>query len=686
MTNTLLYDLAVVMAVAGVVTVLFHRINQPVVLGYILAGVIIGPNTPQIPVAIHEESMETLAELGVVFLLFSLGLEFNLRKLARVGIGAGLAAVMEITVMVWVGYNIGRLFGWSTMDSIFLGAMMSISSSMILFKLLHASGRTREPFAQFIFGILVIEDLLAVAMLGLLSSVAMTHTLDVPGVLSTLGRLGAFLAVMIVGGLLAVPPFIRYVRRFKSEEMLLVGVLGVCFGASLLAVKTGFSTALGAFVAGAVVAEARENRKILALIGPVRDLFSAIFFVAVGMHIDPAAIFAHALPILAISAAVVFGKFAACASAVVLSGNSPRMAVRVGLGMTQIGEFSYIIAALGLTLGVTGGQLYPVAVCVSALTIFIMPQLFNRADGVAAFLERRSPPPLVTALMAYGQWVSSLSRHTPANLVVRRALRRSLLQILLNLLMGSGVFITAASLASRHAARPGWWDRMPDWSGGLKTVCWFSAVLLVLPLLIAVFRKIQAVAMILSEMAIPSSVSKSQVLAFRSIATNAVLAFGTTLVCAWLLMLSAIILPPWPMLSFLAGVAILVGLAMRGPFIRLYARGQLMIRELFAAPAEAPGHPIDIAETPVRAILEKTAIAMVAVGGGGGGGAAGQTIRDINLRARTGANIVGIERDGASLVNPGPEEMLQPGDNVILLGNEAQINAARLLLRGPEEA
>jgi len=671
----LLNSLAVVMVTAAVVTVIFHRLRQPVLLGYILAGVIVGPYAFETPILSDEESIRTLADLGVVFLLFSLGLEFNLRRLARVGLSAGPAAAMEISLMVWLGYNIGRLFGWDAMDSVFLGAMMSISSSMVIVKVLSGMGRSREPFADMMFGILVFEDILAVAMLGLLSSVAMTHAVDFMAVAETLGRLGMFLVIMLVAGLLAIPPLLRYVGRFKNNEMLLITVLGVCFTASLLAMETGFSVALGAFIAGAVVAEAPDRRRIITLIEPVRDLFSAIFFVTVGMMIDPARIFQHLVPILVIAAGVVAGKTATCTLGALLTGSSPRTAIHVGAGMAQIGEFSYIIAALGLSLHVIDGALYPIAVSVSVLTIFLMPFLLRNADRMATLLERKAPPPLVATMMAYGEWVSMLRRTTPVADQVRLILRRSLLQILLNLIIGSGMFVGAAAVALRLEEQKGWWTELPDWTGGIGTLCWFGALLASLLLLIAVFRKIQAVGMILSEMAISSDVARNASVPYRTIVANTVLILGTLVICAWLLMVSALILPPWPMLSFLGGVAILVAVALRASFIRLYARGQVMLRDMFSKPLESTDPGLSSA---VQPILQKAGLSMVAVPGGSP--VQGRCIGELDLRARTGASVIGIERAGSHIVNPGPDEALCAGDGVMLIGSPGQLRAARELL------
>src|SRR5712671_308204 len=296
-----LQDLAVVMIVAGLVTIICHRFKQPVVLGYIIAGVIIGPHTPPFPLIRDKETIDTLSELGVILLMFSLGLEFSIRKLRQVGGTAFIAAFLEILLMVWIGYEIGRLFGWSIMDSIFLGAMLSISSTTIIVKALADLGKTKEHFAEFIFGILIIEDLLAIVMIAMLSGIAMTGTLSVTNLGVTVGKLVIFLVFVLVIGLIAVPPLLGYVAKFKSNEMLLITVLGLCFGSSLLAAKLGYSVALGAFIIGAVVAEARQIHRIEILTEPIRDMFSAVFFVAIGLLIDPKLLLQYWLPVTVIT-------------------------------------------------------------------------------------------------------------------------------------------------------------------------------------------------------------------------------------------------------------------------------------------------------------------------------------------------------------------------------------------------
>ncbi len=403
-----LQDLAVVMMIAAVVTILFRQMKQPVVLGYILAGVIIGPHTPPFPLIADKHTIETLSELGVIFLMFSLGLEFSLKKLTKVGATALIAASAEIVLMIWAGYHLGQSFGWGMMDSVFLGAILSISSTTIIIKALEEIGKTKEKFAQMIFGILIVEDILAILMIAMLSGFATTGSLAAGDVALTVGKLSTFLGGLLIFGLILVPRLLNWVAKFKSNEMLLVTVIGLCLGVSLLAVKLGYSVALGAFIIGAIIAEARHIAHIETLMHPVRDLFSAVFFVSIGLLIDPKVLVDQWVPILIITAVVVVGKVLTCGLGTFVAGNDLKSSMRVGMGLAQIGEFSFIIAALGLSLKVTSGFLYPIAVAVSALTTLLTPYLIRSSDSVVGGISRMMPAGLMNALDAYTNWVGRL--------------------------------------------------------------------------------------------------------------------------------------------------------------------------------------------------------------------------------------------------------------------------------------
>ena len=666
---TFLQDLAVVMIVAGLVTVIFHRFKQPVVLGYILAGFIIGPHTPPFPLIKDEETIKTLSELGVILLMFSLGLEFNFRKLKQVGGTAFIAAFLEIVLMVWVGYEIGRLFGWGTMDSIFLGAMLSISSTTIIIKALAELGKSKERFAQLIFGILIIEDILAIVMLALLSGIAMTGALTAGSAGITVGKLAIFLTVGVVFGLILVPRLLGYVAKFKSNEMLLVTVLGLCFGFALLAHKLGYSIALGAFIIGAVVAEARELGRIEILTEPIRDMFSAIFFVSIGLLIDPRILAAHWLPVVVITVAVVVGKIITCSFGAFVAGHDSRTSLRVGMGLAQIGEFSFIIASLGLTLNVTSNFLYPIAVAVSALTTLLTPYLIKSADGLANWFDRAAPRPLVANLELYTRWVGQLGSGKHVSLATK-LVRRWFAQMALNVALMAAVFTAAAFVARRP----------PDWLQNFGTTAkngtlWLAAMILSLPLLIATFRKLQALGLLIAETRVTQTAAGERTAAIRGIVAQGVPLAGLVVLGLLVLVFSSALLPPLNVLFVLLVVVGMIAWLLWRSFIRVYSKAQIALQETLAQ-APAPRHEQTPAALPpmLRAALLETATIAA------GSPAAGKLIRELQLRTRTGASIVGIERNGASLINPGPDEELQPGDQVLLLGDRAQLDAAKAVM------
>ena len=665
---TFLQDLAVVMLVAGLVTVIFHRFKQPVVLGYILAGVIIGPHTPPYALIHDEATINTLAELGVILLMFSLGLEFSLRKLARVGASALMAALLEILLLFWVGYEVGRLWAWPLLDRVFLGAMLSMSSTTVIIKVLGELGKMKERFAELIFGILIIEDILGIAMIALLSGIAMTGKLSAGDVGLTLGKLAIFLAVTLVVGLLAVPRLIGYVGRFKSNEMLLVTVLGLCFGVSLLAAKLGYSVALGAFVIGAVIAEAREIHRVEALLEPVRDMFSAIFFVAIGLLIDPKALLDYWQPVAVITLAVIVGKVLTCSFGAFVGGHDTRTSLRVGMGLSQIGEFSFIIASLGVTLKVTSAFLYPIAVAVSVITTLLTPYLIKSADGVVGWLDRVAPKPLMNSLDLYTDWVGRLGSQRHRSMAVKLIWRWSA-QMALNTALVAAVFIAAAFIERRP---PAWLRGLGLGDEGIKAVLWLAAAVLSLPLLIATFRKLQALGLLVAELKVTPAAAGERTASIRAIVAHVIPLAGAVALGGFVLVLSSALLPTLKiMLMLLAVVAFTAWLLWRSS-IRIYAKAQAALRETFAQAPPLPREPQLAALPP---LLREANLETVTLAPGSPG--IGRLIRELELRTRTGASIVGIDRHGTNIINPGPDEELLTGDQVLLLGTRAQLDAAK---------
>ncbi|KAF6691637.1 MULTISPECIES: cation:proton antiporter [Pseudomonas] len=579
-------DLAVIMLVAGVVTILFHRLKQPVVLGYIVAGFIIGPHTPPFGLIHDEDTIKTLAELGVIFLMFCLGLEFSLRKLFKVGATAFIAAFLEIILMIWIGYEIGRWFDWSTMDSLFLGAILAISSTTIIVKALNDLKMKDQRFAQLIFGVLIVEDILGIGIIALLSSIAVSGTVSSGEVFSTVGKLSLFMVVALVIGILLVPRLLAYVAKFESNEMLLITVLGLCFGFCLLVVKLEYSMVLGAFLIGAIMAESRQLLKIERLIEPVRDMFSAIFFVAIGLMIDPQILLQYAWPIAVITVAVVLGKMLSCGLGAFIAGNDGRTSLRVGMGLSQIGEFSFIIAALGMTLQVTSDFLYPVAVAVSAITTLLTPYLIRGADPLSLKMAAVMPRRMSRVFGMYGEWLRSIQPQGEGAMLAAM-IRKIVLQVGVNLALVVAIFFAGSYFAARIGGYLEGWISDPSWQ---KALIWGGALLLSLPFLIAAYRKLKALSMLLAEMSVKPEMAGRHTQRVRRVIAELIPILSLLVIFLLLAALSASILPTNKLLVLIAVVAAAVAAVLWRWFIRVHTRMQVALLETLDNHNDTPEH------------------------------------------------------------------------------------------------
>jgi monovalent cation:H+ antiporter-2, CPA2 family len=577
-------DLAVVMIVAGATTILFQRMRQPVLLGYILAGVLIGPHTPGVLVG-DPRAIDDISNLGVVLLMFTLGLEFSVRKLREVGIGVLAAAVAEVGLMLWIGYGIGGLFGWTGMDALFLGAIISLSSTMVATRTLAESGQRHQPFAQLVVGLLVAEDMLAIVMLTLLTAVALGGSVQAETAFTLVGHLGLFVIVGMILGLLLLPRLVDYVAGFDRDETLLVSVLGICFGASLFAAWMGFSVALGAFLAGAVVAESRSVGRVLHLVEPLRDMFAALFFVAIGLKIDPAMLPQYALPALLIAAVVMVGKTLACSLGIFVVGHDARTALRSGLGMAQIGEFSFVIATLGLSLGVISDFIYPIAVAVSVLCMAASPYMNRSADGLANGLRRVTPRSLRLLATSYSGWLENL-KPVNENAAIAAMFRRLLWHIGINVLLVVALFVIGAYINAHNWS----WFSMLGIDRDLRhTLIWAGALFLSLPMLIAVYRKAEALGMLLAEIGIRERFAGSYTQAIRNVLSR-VIPLATLLALALLVsVLSSAILPPRGVALSLVVLGVVVAVVLWRGLVKMHARLQAALKETLEKPGPSGG-------------------------------------------------------------------------------------------------
>jgi CPA2 family monovalent cation:H+ antiporter-2 len=579
-------DLAVVMIVAGATTILFQRLRQPVLLGYILAGVLIGPHTPGMLVD-DPRAIDDISNLGVVLLMFTLGLEFSVRKLREVGIGVLAVAVGEVGLMLWIGYGIGGLFGWTGMDALFLGAIISLSSTMVATRTLAEGGQRQQPFAQLVVGLLVAEDMLAIVMLTLLTAVAIGGSVQAEAAFTLIGHLGLFVVVGMILGLLLLPRLVDYVAGFGRDETLLVSVLGICFGASLLAAWMGFSVALGAFLAGAVVAESRSVGRVLRLIEPLRDMFAALFFVAIGLKIDPAMLLQYALPALLIAAVVVIGKTLACSLGIFVVGHDARTALRSGLGMAQIGEFSFVIATLGLSLGVISPFIYPIAVAVSVLCMAASPYLTRSAGGLANGLRRVTPRSVQLLASSYSGWLENL-KPVNENAAIAAIFRRLLWHIAINILLVVTLFMIGAYV-NGHSW--GWFSIFGIHRDLRHTLIWACALFLSLPMLIAIYRKAEALGMLLAEIGIRERFAGSYTQAIRNVLAR-IIPLVTLLALALLVSaLGSTILPPVGIALSLVVLGVVLAVVLWRGLVKMHARLQAALKETLDKPGSSGGGP-----------------------------------------------------------------------------------------------
>jgi CPA2 family monovalent cation:H+ antiporter-2 len=394
----MIQDLALMLVVAGVVTIIFKRLKQPLVLGYIMAGFLVSPHMPYTASVADRENVQLWADIGVMFLLFSLGLDFSFKKILKMGASPIISTITIIFSMSMLGIIVGHAFSWSQMDCIFLGGMLAMSSTTIIYKAFDDLGLRQQQFAGLVMSVLILEDILAIVMMVMLSAIASGNNPDGGQMLGSIMKIGFFLILWLVVGIFAIPLFLRQVRKLINSEVLLIVSLGLCCAMAVFSTKVGFSSAFGAFIMGSILAETIEAERIEKLVEPVKNLFGAIFFVSVGMLVDPKILVEYAVPILALVVTILLGQAIFGSLSFMLGGESLKSAMRCGFSMAQIGEFSFIIASLGLSLGVISDFLYPVVVAVSVITTFLTPYMIRLATPAYSALEHRLPSRIIRAL------------------------------------------------------------------------------------------------------------------------------------------------------------------------------------------------------------------------------------------------------------------------------------------------
>jgi monovalent cation:H+ antiporter-2, CPA2 family len=683
-----LRTLAVVLCAAAVTTVVFQRLKQPVVFGYLLAGMIVSPHVP-IPIVADEATVRTLAEMGVILLLFALGLEFSLRKLIRVGPTAGVVAVAQASVMMLLGYLVGRAFGWTTLESFYAGAVIAISSTTIIAKA-FAEQRVTGRFTELVLGVLIIEDLIAIFLLAVLTTVSSGANVSAASLAATGLRLAIFLAGLIGVGLLLIPRTVRAVVRMNRSETTLVASMGICFAAALLALTFGYSVALGAFIAGSLVAESGHEKTIEHLVEPVRDVFAAIFFVSVGMLIDPALVAQHWFPVLVMTAAVIVGNVVVVTTSAFLVGYTPRTAVQTGMSLAQIGEFSFIIAGVGVATGATRPFLYPIAVAVSAITTLTTPWLIRFAGPAAAYVDRKLPRPIQTFVALYGSWIERL-RTARAEKSGRPRVRRLVGLVVLDAAVIVGVVIAAALDLDHFSRLLGTWFGITVATARVAVVIVGAVVLI--PLAIGLVRTTRQLGLTIALPALPApdagvdlaaAPRRALVVTLQLVIVSVVLVLVVVATQPFIPALRSAVV-----LGIVFGTVFLVlGIAFWRTAADLHGHARAGAEIIVAALAQQMAVESDGRESPsverriarVREVLpgmgDPIPLRIMA-----GSVVAGRSLADVDLRSITGATVLAILRDhGEQVLMPSGTQVLRDGDLLAVIGSHDAVESARALV------
>ena len=681
--HTVLENLALVLCTAAVTSFLFQRLRLPVVFGYLVAGMIVGPYLP-IPIEADERVLQALSELGVILLMFSLGLEFRLNRVGQIAATSGLAALLETSTMMGLGYLAGYLLGFTVLESVFTGAIVAISSTTIIaraFDEFNVQGKLREV----VFGILIVEDLIAIIMIALLTAIATGAGLSAWSLTITVVRLISFLGGIIVIGVLVVPRFVRGIVKLERVDITLVGAIGLCFAAAFVAYKFGYSVALGAFICGSLVAESGEAGRIERLVHPVRDMFVAIFFVSVGYLIDPHLVVEHWGKILVLSSVVIVGKVIAVTAGAFITGAGLRTSIQTGMSLAQIGEFSFIIAAVGIAAGATRGFLYPVAVSVSAVTTLATPWLIRAAEPAAMWVDRKLPRPIQTSVALYASWVARM-RSAPDE-AGRSKIRRMIRLILLDAVLLALVLIGAGAERGRFTTMfSAWTGASPRTS---LIVVLLGALVIATPLLFGIVRSARMLGFILAVRALPNAGRRKADFADaprRALVT--MLQIGTLLIVGVpIVAVTQPFIPRFPGFTLLAIMTVVLGLAFWKSALNRQEHARAGAEVIIAALTPQAASEDD--EENLYKTMEHIAIMLPGLGEPvpvkitAASPGVDRSLAELNIRGKTGATILAITRrseTGAKIVVPSGKEVLRDGDILALAGTQEAVDQAAEIL------
>lgn len=642
--ESLITDLALILILGAIVTVLFKWLKQPVVLGYIVAGFLASPHFEYLPSVTTEANIEFWAQIGIIVLLFSLGLEFSFKKLLNVGGSAVVTALIIVMGMMAAGFAIGHLLGFSNINSLFLGGMLSMSSTTIIIKAYTDMGLRHRKSASLVFAVLVVEDLFAVVMMVILSSIALNNSVEGGEMLYSIGKLVFFLIIWFLVGVFVLPSLFNAARRFLNSETLLIVSMGLCFGMAVFSVYCGFSLALGAFVIGSILAGTSYAERIEKVVCSVKDLFGAVFFISVGMMVNPSVIVEYASPILILSAVVVVGMIFFGTFGMLVTGQSLRVSIESGFSLTQIGEFSFIIATLGMSLGVLDATMYPIIVAVSVLTTFTTPYFIRFANPVSDFVEKHLPQRLHFLIERYSSDASNMSE---TRQLWGALLKRYLWRVLLY-----SIILVAISLLSLKVFIPWLEDVLPEWSrllGCAVTLVVMSPFLLALSY--PASRKVER-----------KRLKKAN--SHFNIPLIVLTLFRFILALGFIVHILSVIYSMTVGFTVGFGVFILiVFLLSKNVKRRMRSIESKFLDNLNERELRRNGKN--------NSLVSDLHVAFMEVGYGCP--FVGERLRNSNLRKEYGVNVVSIQRGAVTITIPGADNRIFPGDVIGIIGTDEQI-------------
>ena len=649
----LISDLAVILIAAGIITLIFKCLKQPVVLGYIVAGILAGPAVPYIPTVSDPTNIKIWADIGVIFLLFAMGLEFSFKKLMTVGGTAVIASITIVSGMMFLGYTVGNALGFSHLSSIFLGGMLSMSSTAIVFKAFDDMGLRGQKFTGVVLGVLVVEDLVAVVLMVLLSTLAVSKQVEGMEMLESILKLGAFLIFWSLLGIYLIPSFLKKIKPFLNDETLLIIALGFCLGMVMIAAKAGFSSALGAFVMGSLLAETIEAEKIEKLVKPVKDLFAAIFFVSVGMMIQPDLLIEYLVPICILTILVIIGQIFFGSLGVLLSGQPLKIALQSGFSLTQIGEFAFIIASLGVSLKVTDDYLYPVIVAVSVVTTFLTPYMIRMATPVYQLIDNYLPSSIKLMLNRYSSGSNTVKHKSTWNKLLKSMLLDVILYTVLTI-FSIIIFFTYVNPIIR--------ENILGFKGALLSVSIILAI--ILPFLWAIIMK------------------KNHSPEFLKLWNDSKFNRGplVSLIAIKLLLCASILMPVIVhIFNVASGVGFIITLLILLMIIlsKKLKKRSLSIEKRFIDNFNGKTTDSNIGSPLTDNILKSLPfndLHLMDFVVGQESSIVGRSLKEINFRQKYGINIVSIIRGERQINIPRGEERLYPFDKIIIVGTDEELD------------